>query len=215
MKSGFLDNMAPNAQRSFLVTLLLAGAATAIYMFGVLPAESSLARATEERTAAQAEKKRIDDCIKTSEKRQKQLKEIERELAVFQEGLLEKKVGSYSTRATELIAPIARGCGLKVIKYEDEPVARRLPLPNPKQTKLPAQLHVRVGVKVTAVGSFQKAVSFLLQLERQYPLLSLASLRIAQKNGDDLEQDIEMVFEWPAFNTVPEPVETNRKKGGK
>ena len=48
------QNMAPNAKRSFAVTLTLGGAAAVIYMFAVQPAEESLAKARREHDEQEA-----------------------------------------------------------------------------------------------------------------------------------------------------------------
>ena len=42
MKTGFLDNMAPNAQRAFIMTIVLSALAIGIYMFAVVPAQETL-----------------------------------------------------------------------------------------------------------------------------------------------------------------------------
>ena len=113
MNGGTFQNMAPNAKRSFFVTVTLAAIATVIYLFCVQPCS-------------------------------------------------------------------------------DEPF-RALPLPNP----MPRQLHTRVAVKLTATGSYQQAVSFLLRLEKEMPLVSLQKLDITARSTPE-SQSITMVLEWPA-----------------
>ena len=99
---------------------------------------------------------------------------------------------SYAMRAKSLLDPLALGAGLDDVTYSDEPF-RALPLPTPK----PRQLHTRVAVKLTATGSYQQAVSFILRLEKEMPLVSLQQLDITARSTPET-QSVSMVLEWPA-----------------
>lgn len=205
MKSGFLNNMAPNAQRSFLMTFLFAGLAMAIYMFAIGPTEDALQQAIEAQDAERLTEKRIGDCMRNAERHKRELKSAESSISDYNEKMLEHRLGNYMAHACQILYPLANGAGLKNVKVESEASVRKLPLPNPKLPKSPAQLHQRVGIRMTAQGSFQKAVSLILQLERQQPMAAVREMRISRIASNDKEQQIDITFEWLAVNTEPEP----------
>ena len=70
---------------------------------------------------------------------------------------------------------------------------RALPVPRP----VPNQLHARRPIRVTAQGSYMGAISFLLRVEKEHPLVTLQSFALSTTQ-DPERQQIEMVFEWPA-----------------
>ena len=57
MSASVFQNMAPNAKKSFVVTLLFGAAAVGIYMFGVQPAEDTLLKARREHDEEEADHK--------------------------------------------------------------------------------------------------------------------------------------------------------------
>jgi hypothetical protein len=99
---------------------------------------------------------------------------------------------SYAMRAKSILDPFALGAGLVDVDYADE-AFRALPLTKP----MPRQLHTRAAVKMTATGSYQEAISFLLRLEKELPLTSVQSFAITAQQ-DPEAQLISMVIEWPA-----------------
>ncbi len=204
MKNGFLNNMAPNAQRSFFMALIFAGLAVIIFMFGVMPMQETLEAAEKARQEAEGTRKRIDDRVRNAERRKKELVLITQEINEFKSKMLEHKYGNYIAHAVQILYPIANGAGLKNVKFEPEASIRKLPLPNPKQQQIPSLLHVRAGIRLTANGSFQKAVSMILQLERQQPLATIRELRLTRASNNDLEQLIDMTIEWPAVSAEVE-----------
>ena len=62
---------------------------------------------------------------------------------------------------------------------------------------MPRQLHTRAVVKVSAQGSYQEAVSFLLRLEREFPLVSLQRFDVSAQPTPE-RQSVTFVLEWPA-----------------
>ena len=192
MNGGTFQNMAPNAKRSFFVTVTLAAIATVIYLFCVQPCSDELASARRNLSELQDKQYRTDVDLKRSGTVAKDLNELETELKPFREAMLVPLLESYAMRAKSLLDPLALGAGLEDATYSDEPF-RALPLPNP----MPHQLHTRVAVKLTATGSYQQAVSFLLRLEKEMPLVSLQKLDITARSTPE-SQSITMVLEWPA-----------------
>ena len=192
MNGGTFQNMAPNAKRSFFVTVTLAAIATVIYLFCVQPCSDELDSARRNLAELQDKQYRTDVELKRSGTVTKDLTELEAELKPFRDAMLVPLLESYAMRAKSLLDPLALGAGLDDVTYSDEPF-RALPLPTP----MPRQLHTRVAVKLTATGSYQQAVSFLLRLEKEMPLVSLQQLDITARSTPET-QSVSMVLEWPA-----------------
>ena len=192
MNGGTFQNMAPNAKRSFFVTVTLAAIATIIYLFCVQPCSDELATARRNLAELQDKQYRTDIDLKRSGTVTKDLNELEAGLKPFHDAMLVPLLESYAMRAKSLLDPLALGAGLDDVTYSDEPF-RALPLPTP----MPRQLHTRVAVKLTATGSYQQAVSFLLRLEKEMPLVSLQKLDITARSIPE-SQSVTMVLEWPA-----------------
>ena len=181
MNGELFQNMAPNAKRSFVVTVVLSAIATVLYLFCVQPCADELTAAKRRLAELQDRQYRTDVDLKRSSTVAKDLEDLENALKPFRDAML-----------VPLLESIALGAGLEDVTYSDEPF-RALPLPTP----MPRQLHTRAAVKLTATGSYQQAVSFLLRIEREMPLVSLQQFDItAQQNPRS--QSISIVLEWPA-----------------
>ena len=192
MNDAFFQNMAPNARRSFFVTVVFAAIATVIYLFCVQPCDGQLNVARRQLSELQDRQRRTDLDLKGSGTVKKDLDDLESQLKPYRDAMLVPLLESYSMRAKSLLDPLALGAGLEEITYTDEPF-RALPLPKP----LPRQLHTRAAVRMTATGSYQQAISFLLRLEKDFPLVSLQQLNISAQQNAEL-QSVSMVLEWPA-----------------
>lgn len=99
-------------------------------------------------------------------------------------------------RAKSLLEPLLLGAGLTDLEYIED-TFRKLPLPKP----MPRQLHTRAAIRITAKGSYQRAISFLLRLEKEFPLVSLRTLDIRAQQSNH-KQDITYVLEWPAVGDL-------------
>lgn len=192
MNDGLFQNMAPNAKRSLVVTFVLAAIATVLYMFCVQPCADRLS--AMKRTLAELEDRqyRTNIDLKRSDTVVKDLAELDAALKPYGDAMLVPLLDSYPMRAKSLLDPLALGAGLDDVTYTDEPF-RALPLPKP----MPRQLYTRAAVRLTATGSYQQAISFLLRLERDLPLVSLQRLDITASQSPE-RQAISMVLEWPA-----------------
>ena len=102
--------------------------------------------------------------------------------------------GSYKMAALAQVEPLMLDAGLTNIKPDDAPF-RALPLVN---NAVPEQLYGRAAVRFTARGSYQAAISFLLKLERDLPLVSLQALEITAQQDPD-NQAIMFILEWPTL----------------
>ena len=192
MNGSFFDNMAPNARRSFIVTVVLAAIATVIYLFCVQPCDTQLAQARRNLADLQDRQSRMNGDLRSADTVKKDLDDLESALKPFRDAMLVPLLESYSMRAKSILDPLAIGAGLEELQYSDEPF-RALPLTKP----MPRQLHTRAVVKVSAQGSYQEAVSFLLRLEKEFPLVSLQRFDVSAQSTPE-RQSVTFVLEWPA-----------------
>ena len=151
-----------------------------------------LEKAKQELSELQDRQYRTDLDLKRSNTVAKDLSELEAALKPYRDAMLVPLLESYSMRAKTIIDPLALGAGLNNVTYSDEPF-RALPLPAP----MPRQLHTRAVVKVSAQGSYQEAVSFLLRLEKDFPLVSLQRFDVSAQTSP-AKQSVTFVLEWPA-----------------
>ena len=192
MSSSFFQNMAPNARRSFVVTVLLGGAAALMYLFAVQPTEMALANARREFDEQSSRLQMVDANLRGASANKERLAALDAALKPFLDEMLEPHLGSCAMRAKSILDTLAVGAGLSNMDYSDMP-PRALPLPQP----LPVQLHRRQPVRFTAHGSYMGAISFLMRVEKEHPLVALQSMSISSTTEPERQQ-IEMVFEWPA-----------------
>lgn len=197
MKNDFLQNMAPNAKRSAIFTIAFGAIATAIYMFAVEPAGTQLANSLNKLEELTSTQNRMNADLKGAENTKKNLEDLNTQLKPYQDAMLTPLLESYAMRARSLLDPLLLGAGLTEIDYADEPF-RALPLP---QSSIPVQLHTRAAIRITAKGSYQEAISFLLRLEKEFPLVSLCTLEV-QAQQSNTKQGITFVLEWPAAGGV-------------
>ena len=192
MSSSIFQNMAPNARRSFVVTAVLGAAAAGFYMFAVQPAEESLAKARRDNDELSSRLQMVNANLRGVPANKERLAKLDEELKPFRDEMLEPHLGSYAMRAKSILEPLAVGAGLVGMDYADM-TPRKLPVPRPT----PLQLHVRQPVRFTAQGSYMAAISFLMRLEKEHPLVALQSMSISAA-ADPERQQIEMALEWPA-----------------
>ena len=196
MNGGFLQGMAPNARRAFFTTIVLGLVASAIYFLAVEPASTALARERTRLSELQDRQRRMSADLASVGTVKKTLEDLEAEMRPFATAMLTPLLGSNAMRAKLLLDPLATGAGLIDAEYSNEP-SRALPVPLP----MPKQLHTRVAVRITARGSYQAIVSFLLMVEKQFPLVSLQSLQILSQQAPE-KQSATMILEWPAKGGV-------------
>ena len=190
MKGG-LQSMAPNAKRAFLTTVVLGVVATAIYLLAVEPAIAALSRERTRLENLRDSQRRMTSDLNSAGTVQKTLEELETEMKPFAAAELTPLLGSYAMRAKSLLDPLISGAGLVEAEFSEEST-HKLPTPLP----MPRQLHARAAVRITAKGSYQAIVSFLLMLEKNLPLVSLQSLQILSQQ-QPAKQTVTMILEWP------------------
>lgn len=201
-----LQNMAPNAKRSLLLTAVFGLIAVGAYLGLVEPAVSQRMRTDRTRAELRDRHAAMVRNIGLSDTVRSRIAACETNLAPYRVAMLEPLLGSFAMRAKSLVDPLATGAGLGEMEYSELPLVA---LPVPKH--LPQQLHARLPIQMTAKGTYQGAVSFLLRLEKEFPLVTLQSMTVQAQN-DPTVQRITFVFEWPGRgkSTVVAPA----KKGG-
>lgn len=196
MRGGSLHGMAPNAKRAVFSTVILSVVAVAIYMFAVEPAIAALSRERTRLEGLKDSQRRMTTDLNTAGTVQKTLEDLEAEMKPFADAELTPLLGSYAMRAKSLLDPLTAGAGLVDVEYSEEDT-RKLPVPMP----MPKQLHARAAVRIGARGSYQGIASFLLMLEKDFPLVSLQALRI-QSQSAPAKQSAVMILEWPTKGAV-------------
>lgn len=196
MSSSIFQDMAPNSRRAFAVTLVLAAAAAGIYLLAVQPAEEALAKARRDHEERESRLQIVNANLRGAPANKERLETLEAGLKPFREAMLEPLLGSYAMRAKSILEPLAFDAGLSGLDYA-EVAPRALPAPRP----LPAQLHARRPIRFTAQGSYMRAVSFLLRVEKEHPLVALQSLSVSA-SANPASQQVEMILEWPSKGGV-------------
>lgn len=199
MSNGLLDNMAPNAKRAVMVAFALAIVAIALYFFAVEPAKASLVREQKKLSDLQDKIAKTEMDLRGVKSTKERIDSIENELKEYEDVMLTPLLGSYAMRAKEMIEPLILGAGLTDPRYAEEPF-RALPVTNPA----PRQLHKRAAIRVTAKGSYQSAVSFLMRLEKELPLVTLQTMDFVAAQSPT-QQSIDFVLEWPAKGDLTRP----------
>lgn len=178
-----------------------------LYLLCIAPASDALDRARVERGDLEFQLAGVVRDLRGSKNVRERLAELSGELAPYEAGMLKPLLGSWAMRAKSLLDPLADGVGLKGVEFAELP-SRALPLTKP----VPERLTVRRPVKMTCRGSYAAIVSFLLRVERDFPLVSEQALRIAAGSSGN-EQLAEVVFEWPAEGNLSAPPKAVGKGG--
>lgn len=203
-----LQNMAPNAKRSMLISFGFGLLAVCIYIAAVEPAITKRDATEKTLQELRAKHELMQKNLAGTEKLNARRAEIEERFAPYREAMLEPLLESLAMRAKSILDPLALGAGLGETDYEElDPIA----LPVPK--RLPLQLHARQPIKLTARGSYQAAISFLLRVEKEFPLVALEAIEITSQQ-DPSNQKIAMILEWPVKGKISK-IDPPKKKGAK
>lgn len=202
-----IQNMAPNAKKSLVVSALFGLVAAGVYFGMVEPAIAERESTAKKLAELQDKSSLMARNLAGADKLKARLADVNEKLAPYREAMLKPLLESLAMRAKSFLDPIALGAELDNVEYEE-----LSPLALPTPPRLPVQLHARQPIKVTANGSYQAAISFLLRVEKQFPLVNLESLTISALNEPDAQR-IEMIFEWPVKGKVTRVVPQNN--GGK
>lgn len=191
-----LQNMAPNAKRSMLVSLGFGLLAAGVYIAAVEPAISKREATARELGELKSRHEIMLRNLSGADKLKTRMTDIEAKLKPYRDAMLVPLLESLAMRAKSILDPLALGAGLGETDYEELPA---IALPVPK--RLPLQLHARQPIKITARGSYQSAISFLMRLEKEFPLVTLESIEITAQQ-DPVNQKIVMIVEWPVKGKI-------------
>ena len=186
-----LQTMAPNAKRSLLVTLIFGAVAAGLY-FGVIEqTEMKLVQVRKDVELNTQRSRTVAANLSRSEDVKKKVKDAEERLEKYRAAMIKPLLESTAMRAKSYVDTLAIGCGLVGMDYE--PLE---PIPLPTVKSIPRQRYVRCPIRVTCMGSYQKAVSFVRCLEKEFPLVAVAALVITARQEANSQQ-IEIILEWP------------------
>jgi Tfp pilus assembly protein PilO len=187
-----LQNMAPNAKRSMLLTLVFGGIAAVLYFVAVESTETSLLKARQDLEGLSQKHRLMMTNINRADQVKKQLEDHELRLDEYRKALIRPLLNSTAMRAKSFVDALAAGCGLAGMEYE---ALAPMPLPsNPRA--MPLKKYSRCPIRIKCVGSYQSAVSFVRCVERQFPLVALESMSVTTRQENDVQQ-VEIVLEWP------------------
>ena len=178
-----------------------------LYLLCIAPASDALEQTRRERSDLEFRLSGVQRDLRESKNVRERLSALAADLAPYEAGMLKPLLGSWAMLAKSLLDPLADGVGLKGVEFAELP-PRALPLTKP----VPARLTARRSVKMTCRGGYAAIVSFLLRVERDFPLVSEQALRIAVGQSAD-EQVAEIVFEWPAEGNLSAPPKAPAKGG--
>ena len=186
-----LQNMAPNAKRSLLLTLIFGAVAAGIYFGALEPTETALAKTRRTLLDRTSKHRTMTTDLSRADTVAKSLADCTARLADYESHMIEPLLESTAMRAKALVDPLAAGCGLVGMEYEQEtPIALPILVPAAREQ------YVRCPVKVSCRGSYQAAVSFVQCIEKRFPLVALEALTIAAGSDPDL-QIVSVILEWP------------------
>ena len=208
MTSSSVQETNANSQRAYFMALVFGAAAVIAYMFCVMPAQTSLARARQDLENLQQRQSVASRDIRGAQQLKARLDELEKARKPFLDGLLTPLLESYAMRAKAILDPIAAESGLTVTDYAEQP-KRLLPLTKPQAP----QLYARQPVRLTCRGSYAAIVSFMMRVEKVLPLVSVESFALKAQQNNDV-QTATLVLEWPVLgvNTAQLPKNGGAKK---
>ena len=186
-----LQNMAPNAKRSLLLTLVFGAIAATLYFCVLESTETTLARTRTTLRDRTTKHHTMMANLSRAETVAKSLADGTARLAAYEAEMIEPLLESTAMRAKAFVDPLAAGCRLVGMEYEQES-----PIALPILGVAAREQYVRCPIKVTCRGSYQAAISFIRCVEKRFPLVALEALTIAAGNDPDL-QIVSITLEWP------------------
>ena len=186
-----LQNMAPNAKRSLLVTLIFGAIAATLYFFAIESTEATLAKTRRTLQDRTLKHRTMTANLSRADAVARDLATGAARLAEYEKSMIEPLLESTAMRAKSLIDPLAAGCGLVGMEYEQE-----TPIALPILGAAAREQYVRCPIKITCRGSYQAAASFIQCVEKRFPLVALEALTISAGSDPDL-QLVSIILEWP------------------
>lgn len=186
-----LQNMAPNAKRSLLVTLVFGAIAATLYFFAIESTEATLAKTRRTLQDRTLKHRTMTANLSRADAVARDLATGAARLAEYEKSMIEPLLESTAMGAKAIVDPIAAGCGLVGMEYEQE-----TPIALPILGAAAREQYVRCPIKITCRGSYQAAISFVQCVEKRFPLVALEALTVAAGSDPDL-QHVSIILEWP------------------
>ena len=134
-----LQNMAPNAKRSLLVTLVFGAIAATLYFFAIESTEATLAKTRRTLQDRTLKHRTMTANLSRADAVARDLATGAARLAEYEKRMIEPLLESTAMGAKAIVDPIAAGCGLVGMEYEAEsPIA--LPVFSPPLPTVPPLL---------------------------------------------------------------------------
>lgn len=176
----------------YVLAVAFTAVSVCLYLFAVSPCADALARAKNERTDLEERLRRAGIDIRSAERINQRLDELNTLLAPYRAALLTPVLESYAMAAKSVLDPLAEDANLTGVTYTEDPV-RALPLSKPQ----PKQLHARKPIRMTCTGTYMEIVSFILRVEQELPLVALQAWTIIGSTTNPDRQEGVLIFEWP------------------
>ena len=186
-----LQNMAPNAKRSLLVTLVFGAIAATLYFFAIESTEATLTKTRRTLQDRTLKHRTMTANLSRADAVARDLATGAARLAEYEKSMIEPLLESTAMGAKAIVDPIAAGCGLVGMEYEQE-----TPIALPILGAAAREQYVRCPIKITCRGSYQAAISFVQCVEKRFPLVALEALTISAGSDPDL-QHVSIILEWP------------------
>lgn len=186
-----LQSMAPGAKRAMLATLGFGGLAAALYFFAVEPTESGLLKARRSLEAQTLRHRAMMADVGRGDQVRQRLADAEARAAGYERATIRPLLESTAMRAKSFVDAIAAGCELSGMEYE-----ALEPLDLPIVGAVPQRKYARCPIRISCVGSYQSAATFVRCVERQFPLVAVESMSVASRQ-DAAAQQVTIVLEWP------------------
>ena len=203
-----MKGSAEASRTPLLAAVSFGGVAALLYLFCVAPCSDNLERLRRECDDMQFQLSGVQRDLRGAKDVDARLKALSATFGTFDEGFLRPMLGSWAMRAKSLLDPLAEGVGFTGVDYVELPT-RALPVPKPTAE----QLYARRPIRMSCRGGYAAIASFVLRVERDFPLVSLEALRFASTRDAAGDLQADLVFEWlveGGSSIPPKPA-----KGGK
>jgi len=185
--------------KSSTIALLLLGLVIVLYMSVISPMSASLLKTRSQMTDEEIRLGSIELTNNQREDFKARIAVLEKTNETNQATWIMPILNSYAMRVKALVDTMATEAGLVNVEYDEGSL---LALPVPRE-RVPNNQTARRSVRIKAKADYAAAVSFLLRIEKEIPLLTVQcfALKLTKDVRPD-QQEFEIVLEWPAKGGV-------------
>jgi len=182
---------------SSVIALALLVLSVVLYVGGLKPMSSALLKTRSELTDEEIRLSSVELTNNQREDVKARAAALEKDNERRRATLLSPLLNSYAMRVKSLVDAMAAESGLVNVEYEEGAL---IALPVPKE-RLPNNRTARRSVRIKALADYAAAVSFIMRIEKELPLLTVQSVTIQPSKGPD-RQEVAVVLEWPVKGEV-------------